>query len=153
MNDYVARRIADVGWIAADTETIIACGTDEPEIIAALEQHLGRSVPKLEESPVEAFEATLRLAVANRLTQDRELFAAIIGQVAQGESNTLQLKDVVGLLSQEVRSLTQKNDALEREKRRSEKAQQFTNYLTAMGIGPQQLPEMLTAMLAKEGLT
>jgi hypothetical protein len=151
-NDFVARKIGGVGWIVCDSSQLITCGTDEPEILDALEAHLGRPVARLEESPIEDFEATLRLAIASTLTNDREAFDSITQQLTAGESNSIELKSVVGLLTQQVQTLSERNAVLERERLRREKTEHFTNYLTASGVSQQDFPQMLNLMLRREGL-
>lgn len=152
MNDFVARRIGGVGWVAADTSQIIAFGTEESEILDSLEAYLGRSVVTLEESPPEQFEPTLKLAIVNTLTNDKEVFEFITQQLTARESDSLELKSVIGGLSQQVDSLSRRNAALEKANLRAKRQAELTAFLEGEGFGPQDIPLMLNTMLQREGL-
>ncbi|QDV72475.1 hypothetical protein [Botrimarina mediterranea] len=151
MQDFVSRKIAGVGWIALDSSRIIACGTEESEICDALESYLGYPVARLEESSVEAFESTLCLAVANTLTQDRGLFESLTQQVASGQTDAIALADVVGLLTNEVRSLSEKNAQLEKQQRYARRRAEVEEYLRAMNTAPQDMTLMTNLILQQEG--
>jgi hypothetical protein len=151
--DYAARKIGGVGWVVCDTSRIIAAGIEVSELLDQLSTYLGYTVDQLEESPLEVFEATLRLAIASTLTDDRETFDKITRQLAAGVDDTLRLQDVISDLVQEVRLLSARNSTLERASLATKRRVELRQSIVSGGITRESDVEQIINMrLRREGL-
>lgn len=151
--NYAARKVGGVGWVVCDTTKIIATGSDEQRVLDQVSEHLGTKLPSLQQSPIEIFEATLRLAIASTLTADREAFDAITTQLAAGNRDTLQLKDLVLELASQVESLSARNATLERSSQASKRRAELRKAFIDGGITRDWEVEMIVnKRLQREGL-